>query len=260
MEQIDIVTLIENNPVTKLSKDYNVKLLVKIKEQFTNFEQQLFLSSFYCYLNFDPVKEFVIDLDNIWKWLGFSQKINAKTLLEKQFVIDKDYIKSLLLQQKQTAHVKGGHNKEIFMLNIDTFKKFCLKAGTKKADEIHDYYMKLEKMIQNILQNKLKLELTDVEFKSINQDVLLFLNNNLTNKKFDIIFLDPPYKADQELLVASLQLLVNNNFLKNGSKIYFESDKKEQIFTDLLIQLQLKLIKSSKAGKVYFYLVECVVE
>lgn len=44
-------TLIENNLVTKLSKDYNVKLLVKIKEQFTNYEQQLFLSSFYCYLN-----------------------------------------------------------------------------------------------------------------------------------------------------------------------------------------------------------------
>ena len=112
---------------------------------------------------------------------------------------------------------------------------------------------------QNILQNKLKLALTDVEFKSINQDVLLFLNTNLTNKKFDIIFLDPPYKADQELLVASLQLLVNNNFLKNGSKIYFESDKKEQIFKDLLVPLQLKLIKSSKAGKVYFYLVESIV-
>ena len=46
MEQIDIVSLIENNPITKLSKDYNVKLLAKIKNNFTNFEQHLFLSSF----------------------------------------------------------------------------------------------------------------------------------------------------------------------------------------------------------------------
>ena len=106
-EQIDIVSLIENNPVTKLSKDYNVKLLVKIKESFSDFEQQLFLSSFYCYLNCDPLNDFVIDLDNIWKWLGFSQKVNAKMLLEKQFVIDKNYTKSLLLQQKQTIHSKG---------------------------------------------------------------------------------------------------------------------------------------------------------
>jgi len=46
------------------------------------------------------------------------------------------------LQVKQTTHIRGGHNKETFMLNIDTFKKFCLKAGTKKADEIHEYYIK----------------------------------------------------------------------------------------------------------------------
>ena len=98
MEQLDIVKLIEDNPITKLSSDYNIKLLSKIKENFTDFEQQLFLSSFYCYLNCDPINDFVIDLDNVWKWLGFSQKIRAKELLKKNFCIDKDYIKSLLLQ------------------------------------------------------------------------------------------------------------------------------------------------------------------
>jgi len=44
-------------------------------------------------------------------------------LLEKQFIIDKDYIKSLLLQQKQNDKSHGGQNKEIFMLNIETFIK-----------------------------------------------------------------------------------------------------------------------------------------
>jgi hypothetical protein len=95
-------------------------------------------------LKHDTRKDFVIDLDDVWEWLGFKQKVNAKTLLEKCFEIDKDYIKSLLLQQKQTIHMKGGHNKEIIMLNVETFKRFCLKAGTKKADEIHEYYLKLE--------------------------------------------------------------------------------------------------------------------
>ncbi len=165
METINIVELIENNPITKLSKDYNVKLLSKIKETFTDFEQQLFLSSFYCYLNYDSKKDFVIDLDKIWKWLGFSQKVNAKTLLEKQFIIDKDYTKSLLLQQKQTNQTKGGQNREIFMLNVETFKKFCLKAGTKKADEIHDYFMKLEELIHFVVEeecNELKLQLENI--------------------------------------------------------------------------------------------------
>ena len=58
-------------------------------------------------------------------------------LLENHFVKDTDYITSLTPQVKQPDHIKGGHNKEIIMLNIATFKKFCLKAGTKKADEIH---------------------------------------------------------------------------------------------------------------------------
>jgi len=165
-EQLDIVNLIEKNPITKLSKDYNVKLLVKVKEKFNAFEQQLFLSSFYCYLNYHPTKDFVIDLDNVWKWLGFSVKIKAKTLLEKHFKENIDYTKSLYDSVQQSSQTKGGHNKEIFMLNIRTFKKFCLKAETTKANEIHDYYMKLEEMIQDTVDEesieiKLQLEQKD---------------------------------------------------------------------------------------------------
>jgi hypothetical protein len=162
MEQLDIVKLIEDNPITKLSNDYNVKLLTKIKTNFTDFEQHLFLSSFYCYLKYDSKEDFVIDLDNVWKWLGFGQKVNAKRLLEKNFKINNDYKISLCQLAKQHEKSHGGQNKEIFMLNIETFKKFCLKAGTKKADEIHDYFMKLEKIIQETIDeecNELKLQL-----------------------------------------------------------------------------------------------------
>lgn len=168
MEQLDIVSLIENNPITKLSKDYNIKLLTKIKNIFTDFEQQLFLSSFYCYINCNPTNDFVIDLDNVWKWIGFSYKHKAKLLLEKNFVIDTDYkiLPNLKVEQKideeEKKENRGGHNKEIIMMNINTFKKFCLKAGTKKADEIHDYYMKLEEIIQETISdecNELKLQL-----------------------------------------------------------------------------------------------------
>jgi hypothetical protein len=166
MEQLNIVELIENNPITKLSKDYNIKLLAKIKNNFTEFEQQLFLSSFYCYLKYNPTNDFVIDLDDIWKWLGFSQKVRAKELLEKHFEINNHYIKLLSLEGKQTTHTKGGHNKEKIMLNVKTFKSLCLKTGTKKADEIHEYFMKLEEIIQEVINeenNELKLQLEQKE-------------------------------------------------------------------------------------------------
>ena len=120
MQTLDIVELIESNPITKLSNVYNNRFLEKIKENFTEMEQQLFVSSCYCYLNYNQSSDFVIDLDNIWKWLGFQQKVKAKILLEKHFTANIDY-KNLLSQPgkqdyEETKH--GGHNKETLMLTV----------------------------------------------------------------------------------------------------------------------------------------------
>ena len=86
---LNIVELMENNPVTKLSNTYQGSLLKKIQEKFTDNEQQMFVSSFYCYLKYDRKNDFVIDLDNVWKWLGFTSKWTAKRLIEKLFIINK---------------------------------------------------------------------------------------------------------------------------------------------------------------------------
>ena len=163
---VDIVNLIETNPITKFSGDYNSKLVEKVKNTFTNYEQQLFLSSFYCYLKYDSKNDFVIDLDNVWRWLDFSSKHKSKELLNRLFIVNKDY-KILLTQSgEQKKDNRGGHNKEIIMLNIETFKKFCLKAGTKKADEVHDYFIKLENIMFEITKeecNELKQQLQQIE-------------------------------------------------------------------------------------------------
>jgi hypothetical protein len=168
---LNIVDLIEKNPITRLNSVYQNKLLNKIKEKFTDNEQQMFVGSFYCYLNYNK-NEFVIDLDDVWKWLGFSQKVKAKELLIKIFIANKDYIKSLYPLGKQSSHIKGGHNKETILLNIPTFKKMCLKADTKKADEIHDYFIKLEETFHDIIQeetNELKQQLEEKEVELENK-------------------------------------------------------------------------------------------
>jgi hypothetical protein len=197
---VDIVNLIESNPITKFNGNYQSKLIEKVKNNFTSYEQQLFLSSFYCYLKYDNKTDFVIDLDNIWKWLGFSQKARAKELLEKFFTINKDYKVLLSLEGKQKntifalealgakKDVRGGHNKETFMLNVDTFKKFCLKADTKKADEIHDYFIKLETIMfeianeecQELTQQLKKIETT----KNKEMEEKLIKQKELDNEKF----------------------------------------------------------------------------
>ena len=98
VNHLNIVELITSNPITKLSGTYQSKLLTKIKESFSETEQNLFVSSFYCYLNYNKRTDFVIDLDNVWGWLGFSTKQKAKQMLEKKFIIDKDYKISLNLR------------------------------------------------------------------------------------------------------------------------------------------------------------------
>ncbi len=194
MENINIVELIEKNPIAKLSDTFNNKLLEKIKNNFTKDEQKLFISSFYCYLNYDDTNEFIIDLDNTWAWLGFSQKDKAKRLLIKFFKENTDYKYLIDPNIKQNKKGSGGHNKETIMLNIQTFKRFCMKAETKKADEIHDYFIKLEKILHQTVDEQSKEfsnQIKSIEIKTIktietnNHDLLL----NKFNSSGPVVYL-----------------------------------------------------------------------
>ena len=78
--------------------------------------------------------------------------MKAKQLLERNFTIDTDYKLLLYNEVKQTNKTRGGHNKETLLLSTKTFKSLCLKACTKQADKIHEYYIKLEETLNNIIE------------------------------------------------------------------------------------------------------------
>lgn len=213
---VNIDELINNNPVTKLSDTYQNKFLSKIKERFIDSEQQLFINSFYCYLNYNSKTDFVVDLDNIWKWLGFSNKAHSKLALEKNFIINTDY-KSLLTkisEQKNSnfspptygskKNNRGGHNKEKIMLNIETFKKFCLKAGTKKADEIHDYFIKLEETFYEVLQE----ECSEIKLQLFNKEIIYVKDNQKIREK---TLLEQFPNNTQCVYYGTIDNLSNNN-------------------------------------------------
>ena len=172
MTSLNIVDLIEKNPITRLSNNYQNRLLSKIKTKFNTEDQQLFVASFYSYLNFNSKTDFVINLDNVWNWLGFQQKDSAKRVLDRYFVIDIDY-KSLLRCSPEQKKGRGGHNKETLMLTINAFKRFCLKADTKKADQIHEYYIKLEETLHEIVNeesNELRLQVEQIKTQAQKND------------------------------------------------------------------------------------------
>jgi hypothetical protein len=53
----------------------------------------------------------------------------AKRTLEKYFICENDYKVLLCRSAEQTNEGRGGHNREQIMLNIKTFKMFCIKSG-----------------------------------------------------------------------------------------------------------------------------------
>ena len=90
----------------------------------------------FLYLNYHPVDDFVVNLETVWKFIGFSNKANGKRLLKQHFTENRDYKISLI---RTDERVYGGQNLETIMLNINTFKKLCLKSNTDNADKIPLY-------------------------------------------------------------------------------------------------------------------------
>lgn len=194
--KLDIVHLIEKNPLTRLSKDYQNKFVQKIQNTFTESQQNIFVSSFYCYLNYNSKTDFVIEFDTVWKWLGFSRIDHCKVVLTKYFKKDIDYI----VTEKAAPATSGagiknlggaGLNKEKILITINTFKKLCLKSNTKKADEIHDYFIKLEEVFQEIISKEsieLKNQLEQKETQlQIRQEQYIKLTKEKLYEKHNIL-------------------------------------------------------------------------
>jgi hypothetical protein len=255
MESLNIVQLIEKNSITRLSKDYENRLITKIKDNFTDNQQHLFVASFYCFLNYDSKKDFIVDFDNVWKWLGFSRKDPAKRLLEKHFVIDIDYQVGNNFPPigGKFENEKGdiGRPSETILLTINTFKKFCLKAGTKKADDIHDYYIKLEELLQQTVNeetDELKKQLLYKEnenIKLLNQNKQLSKNivrRNINKyKSGNCVYFISSSEINDKFKIGSTSNINNRiSDLSTASPYYFEII--ELFYTEFHILLE-KTIK-----------------
>ena len=282
---LDIVNIIEKTPLNFITESYKCKMIEKINKNFTSKEQQLFIASFYCYLNYNSKTEFIIDFDTVWKWCGFTRKDNAKRLLQKKFNKDTEYviyliqnkenqpappkrgagfkdvnlvnndelqntykimnkkslveicrnnkikssgskdeiIKRLVINEtsedKEKYNLGGsGLNKEQIMLSVNTFKKFCLKAGTKQADEVHEYYIKLENFLQEVIleeKKELEEEKKELEYKTLSLKLEQNVSQNLIkelNKKLE-------RKQKAKYALKNCVYIISNNLFKGYFKI-----------------------------------------
>ncbi len=95
----------------------------------------------------------------------------------------------------------------------------CLSRGCEHVTFVENY-----KPALNILKNNLySLNLKD-NFEIIEKDIFNSKALNNINKKFDLIFLDPPYK--EKKIKEILNIILNNKILKRNSLLIIHRDKK----------------------------------
>jgi phage anti-repressor protein len=196
------------------------RLIILMKEELNTEEQQHFVNNFIIYLKYGyDETSFVIDFDNVWKWVGFTRKGNAKTLLTKKFKENIDFVydstsataEALLISNINKLN-SSADNKETILLTVNTFKKFCMVASTDRANDICNYYIKMEKIMFRYTNEKL-VEIQNKLNEFIEYDEELFWNENQIND-FD----------NKNVLYLALIGIYNNE------RIY-KFGKTEQIFT-----------------------------
>ena len=195
-DEVDIKTLIKTSNIDIYDKN---ELINKLKNHFSDDEQRLYVSNLFLYLNYNQLNDFIVNLDNVCKFIGFSNKANAKRLLKHHFTENIDYKilrvqideqkndKTLLIRTDEQVSFRNlggaGLNKETIMLNINTFKKLCLKANTENADKIHDYYIKLEMVYNELMKEQLEQKEKQIEEQ---QKTIELLENRPDTEGFSV--------------------------------------------------------------------------
>ena len=284
-EILDIVALVQNNPLTKLHGDYGSKIISKIQQRFSPEIQQFYIANLYCYLNFNSKTDFPVIFDRIWKWLGYTRIDHCKTVLLKHFKLDIDYkIENFASEdagaktEKPASEDAGaglklseegknlggaGMNREYITLTINCFKKLCLKSKTSNADKIHEYYVELEDLMNELVIEQaaeLQLKLQDKDKQLFNKDVdnhntiimnfkdkqvvyLIEVEKNILKfgytKDIEQRFTDHKSEFGQDIKIKIIHETIYNREFEDMIKNHF----KKNIFTKKFKKFQTELIQ-----------------
>ena len=100
-----------------------------------------FIDDFFGLYEVNNKNIFIIDLENVVKWLN-TKKGKIKETLINSYKINIDYIIN-----KIDNNGKRGAPKEQILLSIQCFKLICMQSKTAKSLEVRKYFLSLEELI-----------------------------------------------------------------------------------------------------------------
>ena len=179
-KSVNFEELVRNSNTT-LTLNSQSKMISLLTEEFTDKELQWYIANLYIYLNYHPTDDYPINLENVYRMLGFANKGNAMKTIKSNFTKDEDYKTSFIPKEKSSW---GGSGIDEIMLNVDTFKNLAMIVKTPQGTEIRKYYIKME----NIHNKVIKMEFN--EQKLIQETTSKLLKEKeqlLKNKELQII-------------------------------------------------------------------------
>jgi phage anti-repressor protein len=242
---INFNDLVKNSNTT-LSLNLQTKMTTILNEEFTEEQQQWYIANLFMYMNYHPTNDYPINLEDVFKMIGFANKGNAMKTIKSNFVKDEDYKTIIFRTEKNKLHEETrGRKEETVMLNIDTFKNLCMFAKTQQGKEIRKYYVKLENIYNKIIKEEIENQKLLLEKEKENTQKLLkekekelskekTLRNKMLNRRcFDVedgeyvyLYQDILGNSDSLLKIGKSTKLINreefySNINKSGGIVFY---------------------------------------
>ena len=162
-------------------------------------------------------------ISGIFKGKKILEPLNIKTRPLKD--LTKESIFNILKHSnKFRVNLEGAIVLDLFS-GVGSFGIECLSRKAKKVFFVENYKYVLPVLEKNLLNLKLINNFEIIEKDIYKDDVFNFLNY-----KFDIIFLDPPYK-DKHLERILINIKNSKILMKNGILILHRHKKEKEIFS-----------------------------
>lgn len=252
-QEINFKSLVQNS-TNILSLNIQSTLIDALNKIFTESEQQWYITNLYIYMNYHQTTDFVVNLENIYKMIGFANKANAKRTLKNNFVLNENY-KIIFIPRDENSTIiqkDRGRQEENIMLNIDTFKNLCMISKTDKGKEIRKYYVKLENVYNSIIKDDYEKQLQQKTIENIKDKEQILLESYNKKSIIYLIFISGilwkfGYTNDINVRLnehrrdinKDIQLIwciesIDNIFLEKELKDYLKNttQRKEQVFTN----------------------------
>jgi hypothetical protein len=109
---INFNELVKNSNTT-LSLNIEAKMINILNTEFTEEEQQWYIANLYIYMNYHPTTDYPINLENVFKMIGFANKGNAMKTIKSNFTKDEDY-KLLIIPRGKKQNVGRSEHMKLF--------------------------------------------------------------------------------------------------------------------------------------------------